>query len=1026
VGQGAYGEVWLARTATGAYRAVKVIYREDFPDERPYEREFRGMLRFEPISRTHESQVDILHVGRNDADGYFYYVMELADDSNAERRVKDAELREAKGVPSGPRPVISNQNPLTTNQTSLVSSQEWVKGVTDPETYEPKTLKSELRRVGRLPLDRCLEIGLALTTALEHLHQNGLVHRDVKPSNIVFINGVPKLADIGLVTGVDVTFSEGGTDGYIPPERHGAPTGDIYSLGKVLYEACTGKDRFDFPEPPTLWESSEDEEALREFHLILLRACETTVSQRYQSVREMRADMVLLQGGKSIRRLRTLERQLGRLRRAGATVSALTLLAVGACVWQRHETRLVRESLWQSYLAQASANQTSRDAGRRFGSLGTLEKAAAIQRSLELRNHAIACLILPDLRPSGNLHDTPTSSTFNDFDQNFQLYARLLKNSAGQPLEISLRRVADDQLLTRLPNQSLPRGSWCGIRMSPDATALVVYDDRDFHLWHLHGSNEPTELLVVTNGCWPAVDFSADAHWVALASSNGWVTVCDLPADHGRRGFAAMVPRSLRFSPDGRKLAVSGADQAVIELRDAAGGELLQARIQAPDFVEAMDWHPDGKLLAGGCRDGQVYIWDTETNSLPIVLRGHMDLVHLVAFTHGGDLLATYGYDNSIRLWDTWKAEQCAALTSGSMTLHFSQDDHWLGVASRAAARCLLEVATGRECRRLPSRHKAEWVSASCSANGRLVAALSGEGVTVWDLWKFKQVASWSVPAGQTVMFHPDDGSLLVCGTNGLFRWPISWRENAHEVVVHLGPKEKLHGTGLGRAALNRDGSLLAAVEVGKGARVFDLMHGRIARTIYHTNTAYVAISPNGQWLATGEWRSVAPAVRVWNIKTGQMEKELPISRHAALAFSPSGDSLVASTFEECTFWEPGSWKAQSSAPRGAVAEWPGETVFSPDGSMVAFPHLRRGIRLLRGPHGPELATLATADQWALCFTPDSSRIIAFDENDGALRVWDLRLIRQELASMNLDWELSPLPAAATEAAKPLVVELDK
>src|SRR6266571_5482584 len=81
VGEGAYGEVWLARNVMGTYRAVKIVYRRSFSDERPYEREFAGIKKFEPISRAHGSQVDILHVGRNDKAGYFFYVMELADDA---------------------------------------------------------------------------------------------------------------------------------------------------------------------------------------------------------------------------------------------------------------------------------------------------------------------------------------------------------------------------------------------------------------------------------------------------------------------------------------------------------------------------------------------------------------------------------------------------------------------------------------------------------------------------------------------------------------------------------------------------------------------------------------------------------------------------------------------------------------------------------------------------------------------------------------------------------------------------------
>src|SRR6266540_4016709 len=81
VGRGSYGEVWLARSITGAFRAVKIVYRASFEDVRPFEREFSGISNFEPISRSHEGLVDILQVGRNG--GFFYYVMELADDLNA-------------------------------------------------------------------------------------------------------------------------------------------------------------------------------------------------------------------------------------------------------------------------------------------------------------------------------------------------------------------------------------------------------------------------------------------------------------------------------------------------------------------------------------------------------------------------------------------------------------------------------------------------------------------------------------------------------------------------------------------------------------------------------------------------------------------------------------------------------------------------------------------------------------------------------------------------------------------------------
>src|SRR5437868_3323982 len=178
IGRGAYGEVWLARTLTGSYLALKVVYRGFFEHERPFEREFEGIKRFEPISRTDPSQVSILHVGRGE--DYFYYVMELADNANAS---------------SNPGAGVKRLSSCSVEQ---VNSEPL-----HASSYIPQTLKRLLLDRGALPADECIEIALALTHALGHLHENGLVHRDIKPSNVIFVNGIAKLADIGLVTSVD-------------------------------------------------------------------------------------------------------------------------------------------------------------------------------------------------------------------------------------------------------------------------------------------------------------------------------------------------------------------------------------------------------------------------------------------------------------------------------------------------------------------------------------------------------------------------------------------------------------------------------------------------------------------------------------------------------------------------------------------------------------------------------------------------------------------------------------------------------
>ena len=296
IGRGAYGEVWLARSVTGAFRAVKIVHRQSFDHDRPFEREFEGILKFEPISRRHESQVDILHVGRGD--DCFYYVMELADD-------------QASG------------------------------GQINPDQYTPRTLKSDLLFHGRLPFEECVRIGLALATALENLHGNGLAHRDVKPSNIIFVNGVPKLADIGLVAAVEATRSYVGTEGFAAPEGPGSAQADLYSLGKVLYEISTGKDRQEFPELPTQLRELPDREGLMELNAVIARACRHDPKDRYASATVMRTDLELLQSGKSLARLHRIEAQLRFVRRAGAVVTIMAALATGLYFWQARQTKLV-------------------------------------------------------------------------------------------------------------------------------------------------------------------------------------------------------------------------------------------------------------------------------------------------------------------------------------------------------------------------------------------------------------------------------------------------------------------------------------------------------------------------------------------------------------------------------------------------------------------------------------------------------------------------------------------------------------
>lgn len=245
VGRGSFGDVWLARTVTGVYRAIKVIWREDFEYERDFEREFEAIKRFEPISRQHPGLVAVLQVGRDERSGFYYYVMEVADDLHSGVEI-------------------------------------------DPERYTSHTFRTALMENGPMDLGLCAREGAQLADALQFLHSKDLIHRDVKLSNIVFVEGHAKLADIGLVAALgDRSFV--GTEGYVPPEGAGTASADIYSLGMVLYELATGKDRLDFPDVPTGFRELSDPTKWKRLNEVMCRACARRPEKRYTSAAEMAA-----------------------------------------------------------------------------------------------------------------------------------------------------------------------------------------------------------------------------------------------------------------------------------------------------------------------------------------------------------------------------------------------------------------------------------------------------------------------------------------------------------------------------------------------------------------------------------------------------------------------------------------------------------------------------------------------------------------------------------------------------------------
>lgn len=727
IGRGAYGEVWLARNALGTWRAVKFVRRSSFDDDRPFEREFAGIQRFEPISRSHESQLNMLHVGR--AEDGFYYVMELADDMGRGQEIDEA-------------------------------------------TYTPRNLRSELHIRGRLPASECLRIGLALTTALGHLHRHGLVHRDIKPSNIVFVNGIPKLADIGLVARAEATMSFVGTEGFLPPEGPGTRQADIYSLGKVLYEISTGHDRQQFPELPTNIVELPDRGELSELNEVLLRACAPDVKQRYESAAEMHADLALLQSGKSVSRMRAVERRLQFVARAGAVVTGIALLAGAAFFYQQIQTREARRLANENQVLAADKAKLADENRQR---IVRLDIANGV-RLLDDNDPSAALLWFADALPlvTNNpaveeIHRIRIQQTLEQMPRLLQLFSdeSSLLASAFSPDGLRLATVT---------------------RFARDKSKLTVRDVQTGEvLWELQETKDLRQVRFARDGRLLFLWSSDDQGRVWQNTLTAELQVARIvEVQTGKAVFEQLNSNLLFsvFSPDDRWLAVALTNH-VIQLLDTRDGHMVVEMQGHTNAITTLAFSEDGSLLASGSRDGTARIWRLPGGDPLEAALAHEQQVRRVALSADGRHLATATWESDqpnesqIQIWDCQagkKVGETITQTGVVRALFFSPKGNGFFLGGPEDGVRVWEVGDG-----LNQRQTLKFPIVRCwdfSPDGRTLALGTDVGfVSIWSTETWERLFPPVRHTGwvESVHFSPDGTRLLTTSDDGTAKvWSLT------------------------------------------------------------------------------------------------------------------------------------------------------------------------------------------------------------------------------------------------------------
>jgi serine/threonine protein kinase/WD40 repeat protein len=860
IGEGGMGLVYEAvEESLGRHVALKVLPSHARLSERfreRFTREARAAARLH-----HPHIVPVFNVGEDR--GTQFYAMQFI-----RGRALDSMLGPRTGVAAGSETVSLGSAPQPAEPTAPVS-----RGRTALDT-------------GPAHFRWVAEVGAQVADALAYAHEEGVIHRDVKPSNLLLDDhGAVWVTDFGLAK---TTEAEGltapgdivGTLRYMAPERFSGwsdARSDVYGLGATLFELLTGRPMFDDPDrgklihailqsdPPRPRKLNRN--IPRDLETIVLKATAREPGHRYASAQALAGDLRRFLAGLPIHARRHspvayawrwCKRKPFAAITSGLLAVSLLALLVGSIVvniWlddrktrlenartalygqlketeqararERDAERQAREQLMRALHREAEAALWSRRPGSRAAVFDALQQIMALSADFPLTREQTLELRNLAVASFALLDVHSESSAGPPIPPQSRVMPDGVHYAVALDGGLDVVVIATGQRVARLT--TIQKVSFFVI--SPDSRYLIVRDGNrnpkgDPHtlvVWDWQANKRLLSMPGNFEGHPCAV--RADSREMAACSADGTMSYYSLPDFSLVRQFR--WPNQLgafAYNPTGDRVAAMHWKSRRLEVRDVANGDLKLAVLSPPETgLMKVAWSPDGRLLAAGCSDFRAYIWSADNGRRISDLVGHQAEVVGCDFGPDAAWIATTSWDGMTRFWDPITGVHLLTVP-GSMTTA-DPGRRWLAVTTGTAT-TVLHVDGQDEAKTLHAHvgGKGPW-HVAFDPKGRILASASVDAVRFWDAPTGRAIGELSAPGGaMTAIFHPDGKSLLACGHRQCSRWPIEF-DGAMQ-ALRIGPRESLLPEELLKDPRNERRAALSAD--GSRLVVTDQYRGRI------------------------------------------------------------------------------------------------------------------------------------------------------------------------------------------------------